>query len=158
MSRITASVPLALLVTSPLLLPVPARAEATPQPVPPSPNIPLPITWTEPPEAVRSAVVALRNACAIWPQQVPRSPDATPAPVQRVQPGGAVVCDAVLHPNGDRLEWLILGALLGAALVGTAVGAYATVSTLLRMLGNGLRRVAGAIWDLRSRRRPGWQE
>lgn len=158
MFRPTLLLALATLATGPML-PAPARADA---PVPSAPHpagVPEPTVWTEPPEAVRAAAAALRDACAAWPRQVPLPPASTdPSAPRRGEPAEAVACDAALDPFGHKIEPMVLGALFAATVAGAALGTYATAAALLRLLRGGVRRTASAARGLRPRHRQGWQE
>lgn len=156
MPRPTTLLTLAALAAGPLLPPTTARADA-PTPPPARALPPPPTAWAEPPEAVRATSAALRDACMAWPRQAPLPPDADASVFRRGKPAEAVVCDAALDPFGHTTEPMVWGGLFAAAAAGTALGTYAGVAALFRLLRSGSRRMAGAVWDLRARRR-GWQE
>ena len=157
MFRPTLLLALAALATGPLLLTL-ARADTPAPPVPHPAGVPVPTLWTEPPEAVRAAAAALRDACAAWPRQIPLPPASTdPSALRRGEPAEAVACDAALDPFGHKIEPMVLGALFAAAVAGAALGTYATAAALLRLLRGGVRRTATATQELRPRRQ-GWQE
>lgn len=157
MPRPATSLVLTLVAVSPTLLPGVARADA------PSPALrtapPIPTAWTEPPQTVTAAAVALREACATWSQHVPISPGSdSDVARRRGKSPEAVLCDIALDPLGDATGALVLGAVLAAAAVGVAVGSYATVAAVLRRLRAGANRAAGVVWRPHARRRRGWQE
>ena len=159
MSRRNATLPLAALLAGPLLLPLPAHAEdpapAVAARIPP----PVPMGWSITPEAVRSAAATLHSACAVWPRQVPVAPEPNSPPLARDKPAEATLCEAALDPADHRMFLMLLGGLFAMLGVGAAVGAYATVATLFRLLGVALERAALALWDRRPRRRQrGWYE
>ncbi len=150
--------PLAALLAGPLLLPLSASAEGPAPAVAVRPSLPVPEVWSVPPEAVRSAAVMLHSACAAWPRQVPVAPESNSPPLARDKPAEATLCEAALDPAGHRMFLMLLGGLFAMLGVGAAVGAYATVATLFRLLGVALERAALALWDRRPRRQRGWYE
>ena len=77
---------------------------------------------TTEPQSVRSAMSALFNACADWPHELPASPEADLALLKRGTPIDAVLCDAIVDPEGRRFPIMMVSLLITAALLGTFAG------------------------------------
>lgn len=156
MCRITALV-LTVLLAGPVLLPASARADTPAPSAAVRPVLPMPMVWTDAPEAVRVAAATLRAACEAWPKHAmpPAGADGSLAP--RGEPPEARTCGSVLDPDEDRTAWMLLGGALGAGAAGLAVAAYAVASLLFRLAGTGLRRAAELVRDRWQDHRPRWQ-
>ena len=150
--------PLAALLAGPLLLPISVSAEEPVPAVAARPPLPVPEGWSVPPEAVRSAAAMLHSACAAWPRQVPVTLEPNSPPLARDKPAEATLCEAVLDPADHRMNLMLWGGFLAMLGMGAAVGAYATVATLFRLMGVALERAALALWDRLPRRQRGWYE
>lgn len=141
MSRIPTSPLLVLGTLCPLLLPVVGRA-ASPAPAPSRVDVPVPTVWTEPPEAVSAAAVALRGACAGWSPRVPRPPEEGVSRPRLGEPPEAAICETALDPLGraDTGWGPATGAALAAACIGLAHAAFAAARGLLGLPRRALRR------------------
>lgn len=162
MSRPIASFTLAAALAAaslPLTLPASAAASAD-TPVPALPHTgpePLP-RWGRPPEAVRNAQAALRDACAAWPKLVPlgsEPPAALPAQADQQYVSS---CNLVLDPEGTGQLSLLQGGALGAAAAGIAAVAFKLAKFLVFGLGGAAGRGLTGLWDRRRRRLDGWPE
>ena len=153
------TLPLAALLAGHLLLSPSARAESS---VPAGDTRPpqlIPRSWSVPPETVRSAAAALHEACAAWPRLVPVALEPNSPPLERDKPAEATLCEAVLDPADHGMNLMLWGGFLAMLGVGAAVGAYATVATLFRLLSIALEQAAFFLWDrLPRRRQRGWYE
>ena len=74
---------------------------------------------TAEPQSVRSAMSALFNACADWRRELPASPEAGLALLKRGTPIDAVLCDAVVDPDGRHFSIMMVSFLITAVLLGT---------------------------------------
>lgn len=119
-------------------------------------RLPLPARWTEAPEAVRSAAAALRGACTAWLQTVDVDPSSTPTTAYVPKPAEAESCDMIRDPQADHFMYMGFGALAAASLLGAAVGTYAMVATLLRLLAGGVVTMLDAVRNRRSSHRQNW--
>ena len=160
MTRKRIAVSLVAFVAAAPLLPSPvawaspsADSSAPPRAVP----NPMPV-WGHPPEAVRNAQAALRDACAAWPKQVPlASEPSAPLGVEEDQPYVSS-CHLALDPEGSNRDALLLGGLLGATAAGIAAAVFKVAKLLLFGLGKAASRGLNALWDRRRRRLDGWPE
>ena len=139
-----------------VLLSASGSVQADPAAPPAQARLPLPARWTETPEAVHTAAAALRGACTAWLQTV----DVDPSPISTTpyvpKPAEAESCEMIRDPQGDHFMYMGFGALAAAALLGAAVGTYATVATLLRLLASGVVTMLDAVRDRRSSHRRSW--
>jgi len=149
----------AVMATAALSLPAPSWAallEADPAPAPKRLVPPPALEWGHPPEAVRTAVVALHDACAAWPKQIPpASEPPSPLPVETDQPY-ASSCRLALDPEGFGQVSLLEGGALGAAAAGVAAVMFKAAKFLLFGLAEAVGRGVNAVWDRRRRRANGW--
>ena len=95
---------------------------------------------TTEPESVRSAMSALFKACADWPRELPASPEADLALLKRGTPIDAVLCDAIVDPEGRRFPIMMVSLLITAALLGTFAGAFMASAALLRWMSGSIRQ------------------
>ena len=146
MSRATTALFLVIATALPIVASAPSNAAADTPVRDPGP--PVPMTWTDPPETVRSGVQALRKACAAWTQQLPML---APALGDHLRPPEADVCNAALQREGDAYLPMLLGALVAAFTIGLFGGSYVLFSRLSRAVWDGGSVVARAAWS----RRPG---
>jgi hypothetical protein len=161
MPRTPILVILAALAASPLLPSSQAWAaspDAAPAPltVPPVPT-PAP-AWGHPPDAVRTAVTALYDACAAWPKLIPPTtgPAAPPPDADALRHANA--CNFALDPASYEFGTLLEGGILGAAGAGISVVVYQVARAVLSKL---FEAVAGgllALWTRRPRRAHGAPE
>lgn len=100
--------------------------------------------WTAEPQSVRSAMSALFNACADWPHELPASPEADLALLKRGTPIDAILCDAVVDPDGRRFSIMMASLLVTAAVLGTFAGAFLASASLFRLLLGSIRQAAFA--------------
>ncbi len=129
--------------------PAAALPRAAPEPIP---------RWGRPPEAVRNAVAALRDACAAWPKLVPLAsepsvPLATGEDQQYVSS-----CHLALDPEGSSQSLLLQGGALGATAAGIAAVVFKVAKLLLFGLGGAASRGLTALRDRRRCRLDGWPE
>lgn len=131
----------ALSVAGCLATPAHARAEPAPQ------RLPVPVMWTEAPEAVKAAASALRSACAAWTQGVPRPDIPNPPDVQRARPAEGTVCEAAINPEEVRLAQETSYIVLAAAVVGLALASFVAAGFALRFVAMWVGWGAEAAWD-----------
>ncbi len=105
---------------------------------------------TAEPQSVRSAMSALFNACADWPRELPVSPEADIALLERGTPIDAVLCDAVVDPDGRSFPIIVVSLLITAAVLGTFAGAFMASAALLRWMCGSLRRAVFAARGVQS--------
>lgn len=155
MPRTPGLIILAALATAPLL-PSSRSWAASPDAAPPLPAVP-PVprpapVWGQPPDAVRTAVAALYDACAAWPKLIPPATGpATPPPdADALRHAGA--CSFVLDPASYEFGTLLEGGALGAAAAGLSVLVYRVASVVLFTLFDAVARGLLALWTRRPRR------
>lgn len=127
--------------------PVPALPRSAPEPLP---------RWGRPPEAVRNAAAALRDACAAWPKLVPLGSEPPAAPLTQADQQYVSSCNLALDPEGTGQLSLLQGGALGAAAAGIAAVAFKLAQFLVFGLGGAASRGLHALWD--RRRLDGWPE
>ncbi len=141
----------------PLMPPAAASADTPAATSPSAAPEPMP-RWSRPPEAVRNAVAALRDACAAWPKLVPlASESSVPLAAEEDQPY-ASSCHLALDPKGASQSLLPQGGALGATAAGIAAVAFKVAKLVLFGLGGAASRGLNALRDRRRRRVDGWPE
>ena len=128
-----------------LLLPASAYAEGPPAPAPSAGGGSAATAWTAEPASVRSAVLALLDACANWPKEPPVSPQADLALLKRGTPVDALLCDTVVDPDGNRVSMMILAILVAAMACGAFTAGFTTVTLLLRLSCTGLWKAVQGV-------------
>ena len=123
-------------------------ANASADPIPP----PSPIAWTDPPEAVRSSVGAVQDACLHWKQREPGVPS-SPVAQRFDKSAEAAVCDVALHRPDYEFSLRLEGGLVAALLIGAFLVGAGFCYVALRSLWQGGSSLAQALWDRRRRRR-----
>ena len=93
--------------------PVPALPRAAPEPLP---------RWGRPPEAVRNAQAALRDACAAWPKLIPLGSEPPAARLAQADQQYVSGCNLVLDPEGTGQLSLLQGGALGATVTSLPPG------------------------------------
>ncbi len=139
-----------------VLLSVSGSVQADAVAPPAQARLPLPARWTEAPEAVRSAAAALRGACTAWLQTIDVDPTSVPTTPYVPKPAEAENCDMIRDPQSDHFMYMGFGAVAAASLLGAAVGTYATVAMLLRLLAGGVVTMFDAVRDRRSSHGRSW--
>ena len=129
--------------------PVPALPRTGPEPLP---------RWGRPPEAVRDAHAALRDACEAWPKLVPLASEPPAAVPTQADQQYVSSCNLVLDPEGTGQLSLLQGGALGAAAAGIAAVAFKLAKFLVFGLGEAAGRGLTGLWDRRRRRLDGWPE
>ena len=118
---------------------------------------PMPV-WSHPPEAVRNAQAALRDACAAWPKVVPLASEPSVPLVAEEDQQYASSCHLALDLAGFNQGLLLQGIWLGAIAAGIAAVVFKVAKLLLLGLGEVANRTLNALWDRRRRRLDGWPE
>lgn len=137
------------------LLPLPAvSASSADQPAPTRPVADA--KWGRPPEAVRNAQAALRDACAAWPKQVPLASEPSVLPATEEDQPYVSSCHLALDPEGSSQSLLLQGGALGAAAAGIAAVVFKVARLLLFGLGGAASRGLNALRD--RHRLGGWPE
>jgi len=129
--------------------PAAALPRAAPEPMP---------KWGRPPEAVRNAVAALRDACAAWPKLVPLASERSVLLAAEEDQQYVSSCHLALDPEGSSQSLLLQGGALGAAAAGIAAVVFKVAKLLLLGLSGAASRGLTALWDRRRRRLNGWPE
>lgn len=124
---------------------------------PPAGPMPAP-RWGHPPEAVRNAQAALRDACAAWPKVVPLALEPSVPLVAEEDQQYASSCHLALDLAGFNQGLLLQGIWLGAIAAGIAAVVFKVAKLLLFGLGEAAIRGLNALWDRRRRRLDGWPE
>ena len=114
--------------------------------------------WGRPPEAVRNAQAALRDACAAWPKLVPLGSEPPTALLTQADQPYVSSCNLLLDPEGTGQFSLLQGGALGAAAAGIAAVAFKLAKLLVFGLGGAAGRGLTGLWDRRRRRLDGWPE
>ena len=123
------------------------------------PVVPKPMAvWGHPPEAVRNAQAALRDACAAWPKVVPLTSEPSVPLVAEEDQQYASSCRLALDLAGFNQGLLLQGIWLGAIAAGIAAVVFKVAKLLLFGLGEAASRGLNALWDRRRRRLDGWPE
>ena len=91
--------------------PAAASPSAAPEPMP---------RWGRPPEAVRNAAAALRDACAAWPKLVPLASEPSVLMTAEEDQPYVSSCHLALNPEGVSQSLLLQGGALGATAAGIA--------------------------------------
>lgn len=112
--------------------------------------------WGHPPEAVRNAHAALRDACAAWPKVVPLASEPSVPLVAEVDQQYASSCHLALDLAGFNRGLLLQGIWLGAIAAGIAAVVFKVAKLLLFGLGEAAGRGLTGLWD--RRRLDGWPE
>ena len=123
-----------------------AAANASADPLPP----PRPIAWTDPPDAVRSSVGAVQDACLHWKQHEPGVPS-SPVAQRSDKPAEAAVCDVALHRPDYEFSLRLEGCAVAALLIGVFLVGAGFCYVALRSLWQGGSSLVQALWDRRRR-------